>query len=71
MYEIIGYDWECIDFNYKVDSFMKAIELVINLNRGLCIVFLSCDGRNINTFGFPMTFNAPKLPNQKTVVTVG
>lgn len=64
MYEIIGYDWECIDFNYKVDSFMKAIEFVINLERSLCVVFLSCDGRDICTSRFPYTFNAPKLPDK-------
>ncbi len=40
MYKIYGYDDICNDFEYTLDSFVKACQLFLKLDYGLNVVFI-------------------------------
>ena len=40
MYKVFGYTCDCIDFEYEVYSFVKAVKLYRDLERRLCVVFV-------------------------------
>ncbi len=41
MYKIFGYDFECRDFEFKTDSFVKAVLIFKNINKSPSVVFIS------------------------------
>lgn len=41
MYQVFGYDDECVKFSYTLNSFVQAVATFLRLDNGMRVVFIN------------------------------